>query len=131
MNKFIGIGNLTKDVELSTTTSGVSVGKFTLAIGRRFTNAEGERETDFLNVVVWREQAENCAKYLKKGSKCAVVGEVQTRSYDGNDGTKKYVTEIRAEQVEFLSTKQGEAKEESGQAKQPEMQPIDDNDLPF
>ena len=64
MNKVILIGNLTKDIELQTTNSGVTVGKFTLAVGRRFANANGDRETDFINIVVWRELAENCAKYL-------------------------------------------------------------------
>lgn len=128
MNKVILIGNLTKDVELNTTTNGVDVAKFTLAVSRRFANAEGERETDFLNIIVWREQGKNCAKYLKKGSKCAVVGEIQTRSYDAQDGTKRYVTEIVANEVEFLSTKQsGEAKEDEAV----KMQPIDDDGLPF
>ena len=68
MNKVILIGNLTKDPELSTTNSGISVCRFTLAVPRRFANAEGERETDFFNITVWRAQAENCNKYLKKGN---------------------------------------------------------------
>ena len=94
MNKCILIGNLTKDPELTTTTSGVSVCRFTLAVGRKFSNAEGERETDFLNIVVWRALADNCHKYLRKGSKAAVVGNIQTRSYDATDGTKRFITEI-------------------------------------
>lgn len=129
MQKWIGIGNLTKDIELSTTTSGVKVGKFTLAVGRRFANADGERETDFINVVVWRELAENCAKYLKKGSKCAVVGEIQVRSYDATDGTKRYVTEIVANEVEFLNSKQ--ANNGAGNEAAVKATPIDDDDLPF
>lgn len=127
MQKFIGIGNLTKDVELSTTTSGLSVGKFTLAIGRRFANANGERDTDFLNIVVWRELAEHCHKYLKKGNKCAVIGEVQTRSYEAQDGTKRYVTEIVASEVEFLTPKQNT----EAAAATAEPQPIEDDNLPF
>ena len=127
MQKWFGIGNLTKDIELSTTTSGISVARFTLAVGRRFANADGERETDFINIVVWREQAENCAKYLSKGSKCAVVGEIQIRSYDANDGTKRYVTEIIASEVQFLNSKQ----EGTPQAEKVELAPIDDDDLPF
>ena len=72
MNKVILIGNLTKDPELTTTTSGISVCRFTLAVSRRFTNSEGERETDFINIVVWRNLADNCHKFLRKGSKAAV-----------------------------------------------------------
>lgn len=102
MNKVILIGNLTKDPELTTTTSGVSICRFTLAVSRRYTNSEGERETDFINIVVWRNLADNCHKFLRKGSKAAVVGSLQTRSYDAQDGTKRYVTEVVADEVEFV-----------------------------
>jgi len=105
MNKAVLIGNLTKDPELTTTTSGISVCRFTLAISRRFTNAEGERETDFLNIVAWRGLADNCHKFLRKGSKAAVIGSIQTRSYDAQDGTKRFVTEIIADEVEFVGTR--------------------------
>ncbi len=105
MNKVILIGNLTKDPELTTTTSGISVCRFTLAVSRRFTNSEGERETDFINIVVWRNAADNCHKFLRKGSKAAVVGNLQTRSYDAQDGTKRYVTEVVAEEVEFVGSR--------------------------
>lgn len=105
MNKAILIGNLTKDPELTTTTSGISVCRFTLAISRRFTNSEGERETDFLNIVAWRGLADNCHKFLRKGSKAAVIGSIQTRSYDAQDGTKRFVTEVIADEVEFVGTK--------------------------
>lgn len=132
MNRVILIGNLTKDPELTTTNSGISVCRFTLAVSRRFVGASGERETDFLNIVAWRSQAENCSKYLKKGSKCAVVGAIQTRSYDAQDGTKRYVTEVVASEVEFLSAKDqtdGGSQEDAPKA---ELQPIDnDDDLPF
>lgn len=103
MNKCFLIGNLTKDPELKTTTSGTSVCNFTLAITRRFSNQQGEREADFLPVVVWRAQAENCAKYLRKGSQVAVSGSIQTRSYDAQDGTRRYVTEIVGDEVKFLN----------------------------
>ena len=128
MNKIFLIGNLTKDVELATTQSGISVARFTLAVGRRFANADGEREPDFINIVVWRGQAENCNKYLQKGSKAAVCGSLQTRSYEADDGTKRYVTEVVAESVEFIGTKKdGDTSEE-----QPELTPIDNDDsLPF
>ena len=125
MNKVILLGNLTKDPELKTTTNELSVVKFTLAIPRKFKNAQGEKEVDFLNVVAWRTLADNCGKYLKKGSKCSVVGTVQNRSYEAQDGTKRYITEIVAEEVEFLSTA---PKKESEQV---EMIEVNDDSLPF
>ena len=82
MNKVYLIGNLTRDPEISTTTSGISVCRMSIAVGRRFTNAEGGRETDFFNVTAWRGTADNCAKFLKKGNKIAVSGSIQTRTYD-------------------------------------------------
>ena len=130
MNKAILIGNLTKDPELSTTNSGISVCRFTLAVSRRFVGASGERETDFLNIIAWRSQAENCSKYLRKGSKCAVVGSIQTRSYDAQDGSKRYITEITADEVEFLSSRAGEGMSEKKEDVA-ELQPIDDDTLPF
>lgn len=136
MNKVFLIGNLTRDPELSTTNSGISVCRISIAVSRRFANADGSRETDFFNVVAWRAIADNCAKYLKKGSKIAVMGSIQNRSYEGNDGTKRYTTDITAEEIEFLSTK-GEANGDVG-ADMPAphdtgLQPIedDDNTLPF
>ena len=130
MNKVILIGNLTKDPELTTTTSGISVCRFPVAVSRRFTNSEGERETDFINVVVWRNLADNCHKYLKKGSKAAVVGSIQTRSYEAQDGTKRYVTEIVADEVEFVGSRNGGVEEREEVTK---LEPIKDDgdDLPF
>ena len=135
MNKVFLIGNLTRDPELSTTNSGISVCRISIAVSRRFANADGSRETDFFNVVAWRAIAENCAKYLKKGSKIAVMGTIQNRSYEGNDGTKRYTTDITAEEIEFLSTKGDETASDNGMSHEPDtgLQPIDDDDntLPF
>ncbi len=133
MNKVILIGNLTKDPEISTTTTGVSVCRFTLAISRRYANADGERETDFINVVVWRTLADNCHKFLKKGSKVGVVGNIQSRSYDATDGSKRYVTEVIAEEVEFISTKTADGSFEKKDAKDDvaKLETIDDEGLPF
>jgi single-strand DNA-binding protein len=104
MNDCILIGNLTRDPELKTLpSSGVSVCNFTLAVSRRFKNAQGETETDFIPIVVWRTQAENCAKFLRKGSQAAVRGSIQTRTYEAQDKTKRYVTEVIAEEVQFLN----------------------------
>ena len=90
MNKVYLIGNLTRDPELTTTTSGISVCRMSIAVGRRFSNAEGSRETDFFNVTAWRGTADNCAKFLKKGNKIAVSGSIQTRNYEKADGTKAF-----------------------------------------
>jgi len=105
MNKAILIGNLTRDPEARTTPSGVSVTTFTLAINRRYSNSQGVREADFINIVTWRQTAELCARYLSKGRKVCVVGQIQTRSYDAQDGTKRYVTEVVADEVEFLGSR--------------------------
>ena len=132
MNKVILIGNLTRDPEISTTSNGVSVCRFAVAVTRRYANAEGERDTDFVNIVAWRALAENCHKFLKKGSKVAVVGNLQTRTYDAQDGSKRYVTEVVAEEVEFLNTKaDGAAAEPKKEEEVSKLQPIDDDGLPF
>ena len=141
MNKVILIGNLTKDLELSTSASGIAFCRFSLAVSRRFTNSEGERETDFINIVVWRDIAVNCHKFLKKGSKIGVVGSLQTRTYDAQDGTKRYVTEVLADEVDFISTKKPEdngavpeeKKEEDITQTSQELQPVpvDEDQLPF
>ena len=143
MNKVILVGNLTRDPELITTSNGVSLCRFSLAIQRRFAGPDGEREADFVNIVVWRAQADNCYKYLKKGSKCGVVGSLQTRSYDAQDGTKRYSTDVVAEEVEFLSTKGSSNAEEISEPAETgskssgksdvvnKFEPIDDDNLPF
>jgi single-strand DNA-binding protein len=122
-------GNLTKDVETRATQSGKSVATLSVAVKRPHSD-----ETDFFNVVVWGNQAENCAKYLKKGSKVGIVGTLQNRSYEANDGTKRTITEIVATEVEFLSPKQAEETQEqvvSVKRERPQLEEIDDNQLPF
>ena len=131
MNKCILIGNLTKDPEITTTSNGVSVCRFTLAVTRRFANSEGERDTDFINIVAWRALADNCHKFIKKGSKVAVVGNNQSRSYDATDGTKRYVTEIVAEEVEFLNTRTQDGQVSEKRDEVTKLEPIDDDSLPF
>ena len=104
------IGNLTKPPELRTTPNNVNVCTFSIAVNRRYSK-QGEKTTDFFNIVAWRTLADVCAKYLDKGKKVAVSGELQTRSYEAKDGSKRYITEIVADEVEFLS--QGEKREEA------------------
>jgi len=114
MNKAILIGNLTKDPELRTTPSGANVCTFSIAVNRRRANQNGEREADFFNIVAWRELGDVCAKYLAKGRKVCVEGEMQTRSYDDKNGAKRYVTEIKADNIEFLTPKGAAATSEDG-----------------
>ena len=101
MNKAILIGNLANDPETRTTQSGIAQCTFRLAVQRRFANQNGVREADFLTIVCWRQTAELCSRYLSKGRKVAVEGSIQTRSYDAQDGTKRYVTEIIADNGNF------------------------------
>lgn len=105
MNKVILIGRLTKDPELRTTESNKSVSSFSLAVDSFRRDSQGENQADFINCVAWEGLAENLAKYMKKGSKIAVEGRIQTRSYDAKDGTKRYVTEVVATSIEFLESK--------------------------
>lgn len=123
MNKVMLIGNLTKDPEITTTSNGIDVCRFTLAVARKFSNSEGEREVDYINIVVWRTLATNCSKYLSKGSKCCVLGRMQVRNYDAQDGTKRYITEVIADEVEFLTNKKS--------VNNQELEEIEDENLPF
>ena len=144
MNKAFLVGNLTRDPELTTTPNGISVCRFSIAVQRRFANADGEREADFINCVAWRGLADNIAKYVKKGKKVCVVGSIQTRSYEAQDGSKRYVTEVVADDVEFISPRSDddgepstrskfddESSDNGSSSKIAKFEPIDDDDLPF
>lgn len=122
INRVILVGRLTRDPELRYTPSGVAVTNFTLAVNRTFTNQNGEREADFINVIAWRKLGENVAEYLKKGRLAGVDGRLQTRSYE-KDGRRVYVTEVVAENIQFLDSK-GSRTSEPAQTQYP---PIDDN----
>ncbi len=106
------VGRLTKDPVLRYTPNGVPVASFTLAVNRTFTNQSGERETDYINCVVWRTPAENVANFLKKGSLAGVDGSIQTRTYEGQDGKLVYVTEVIARYVQFLDSKKNNQSQE-------------------
>ncbi len=105
MNKVILIGRLARDPEMRTTATGTNVTRFTVAVSRPFTGAGGDRGADFISCIAWRRQAENIAKYCTKGSQVAVEGRIQTGSYDGQDGSKRYTTDIVADNVTFLGSK--------------------------
>ena len=136
MNKAILIGNLANDPETRTTASGVTMCQFRLAVQRRFNNQQGVREADFFNIIARRQTAELCARYLSKGRKVAVEGSIQNRSYNAQDGSKRYITEIVADHVEFLSPSQGETRAETPPSQQvgydnpDEFTDVDD-ELPF
>lgn len=107
MNKVYLIGNLTRDPELRNTASGIPVCNFSIAVNRRFRNAQtGQQETDYFNIVAWRQLGELCQRYLAKGRKVAVVGSIQTRTYQAQDGSNRTAFDIIADEVEFLSPAQ-------------------------
>ena len=105
LNRVVLVGRLTKDPEYRTTPSGVSVATFTLAVNRTFTNAQGEREADFINCVVFRRQADNVNNYLSKGSLAGVDGRLQSRNYENQEGRRVFVTEVVCDSVQFLEPK--------------------------
>lgn len=127
LNKVVLIGRLTKDPDLRYTTSGIPVTRFTLAVNRNYTKQQGEREADFIPIQVWRNAAENCAKYLKKGRLVAISGRIQTRSYDAPDGQRRYTWEVVADQVQFLEWSEKQETDAPGF----ENVDVDDSELPF
>lgn len=150
MNKVVLIGRLTKDPELRfTPNNGTAVATFTLAVDRRFSGQNGQREADFIPIVVWGKQAESTANYMNKGKLMAVHGRIQTRSYDAKDGSKRFVTEVIAEEVKFLEWGQSRNNQSipdqtsNTNNNQPQydvytesdfgadMTPIDEGDIPF
>lgn len=141
MNSICLVGRLTKDVELRYTPSNVAVATFTLAVNRTFKNENGEREADFINCVMWRQQAENLANWAKKGALIGITGRIQTRSYDNQQGQRVYVTEVVAEQFQLLESKgqQGNQGQKPTQQQTPDFSrngnanPLDISDdmLPF
>ena len=142
MNRVILIGNLANDPEGRTTQSGIAQCSFRIAVQRRYKGANGERETDFLQVVCWRQTAEFAQRYLAKGRKAAVEGSIQTRSYDAQDGSKRYVTEIIADSVEAVggredgaqgaqSANRAQQAQEPAQDHQMGFTEVNDDELPF
>jgi len=135
LNRIILIGRLTRDPELRYTASGKAVANFALAVDRKFTNQQGERETDFINIVVWNKQAENCANYLKKGSLAAVDGRLQIRSYEDREGQRRKTAEVVAGSVQFLDTRRSQPQpsreEEYSAPDEGDGMTFNDADVPF
>jgi single-strand DNA-binding protein len=137
MQMFMAVGNLANDPELRKTNSGISVCTFRLAVQRDFKNAQGVREADFFNIVAWRGLADLCARSLSKGKKISIVGKLQNRSYDAQDGSKRFVTEVIMEELEFLSPR-GETAQKVAESVSDAMpsnadgfQEVLDDQLPF
>lgn len=142
INHVVLIGRLTKSAELRYTTGGDAVGSFTLAVNRRFTNQNGERDADFVQCVIWRKAAENFAKFTHKGSLVGVEGRIQTRNYDNAEGNRVYVTEVVAGNFSLLESKKDKDVAQDDQSTATTAPPIDqtsgslpktvsDDDLPF
>ena len=127
MNKLTLIGNLTHDPETRTTTSGVTVCTFMIAVNRRFAQQGGDRQTDFFRINAWRQLGETCSRYLAKGRKVAVIGELQARTYEAKDGTTRMSLDVSADEVEFLSPRGSE--EGSSGYSAPRPQPPQDNGM--
>ncbi|WP_283271125.1 single-stranded DNA-binding protein [Streptococcus dysgalactiae] len=138
INNIVLVGRMTKDAELRHTPNQVAVATFTLAVNRRFKEQNGERETDFINCVIWRQSAENLANWAKKGTLIGITGRIQTRNYENQQGQRVYVTEVVAESFQMLESRN----QQSGQVNSSQndnSQPfgnqsqidISDDDLPF
>lgn len=136
LNNISLVGRITKEVDLRYTQSNVAVATFTLAVNRTFKNENGDREADFINCVMWRQQAENLASWCKKGALIGITGRIQTRSYDNQQGQRVYVTEVVAEQFQLLESKgqgnQGQAQQQAPDfSRQGAPMDISSDDLPF
>ncbi len=131
MNKAILIGRLTKSPELKSTANGVSVTSFTIAVNRRFKNADGNYDADFINCVAWRQQAEFLCRFFDKGSQIGIVGSIQTRNYEGTDGKTVYVTEVACDEIHFVGAKRESQPEMPTLPDTPGFVPMPGEELPY
>lgn len=130
INNVVLVGRVTRDAELRYTPSNQAVATFALAVGRNFKNRNGEREADFINIVIWRQQAENLANWAKKGTLLGVTGRIQTRNYENQQGQRVYVTEVVADNFQILEKREAQADTQKP-AQQETFSDVDDIDLPF
>ena len=144
INRVVLVGRITKDIELRFSPNGTAVAKFTLAVNRTFTNAQGEKQVDFINIVAFKKTAENTANFCRKGSLIAIDGRIQTGSYEGQDGKRVYTTEVVADSVQFLDSKSDGQQQSAPQQNNYQQQSqqnneaftqgkvdVQDDDLPF
>lgn len=128
MNKVILIGRITKDLEVKQTSNQTNYINFTVAVDRRFKDKDGQRQSDFINCVAWKQTADFIKKYFSKGSRIGICGSIQTRNYE-KDGQKVFVTEVLVDEVEFVESTKVEAKEEHRPAPKAKNEPIEEEDL--
>ena len=131
INNVVLVGRMTRDAELRYTPSNQAVATFTLAVNRNFKNQDGEREADFINVVIWRQQAENLVNWVKKGALIGVTGRIQTRSYKNQQGQRVYVTEVVAESFQLLESRGQQSNSQDSSFGNSSSMDIQDEDLPF
>ena len=134
MQRITLIGNLTRDPEVRSTPSGVTICTFTIAVNRRFANSDGDRQTDFFRINAWRQLGENCGRYLSKGKKVAVIGELQARQYEAKDGSTRMSLDVAADEVEFLTPKDATGENNAPSAPRADengFTDINTDDLPF
>lgn len=134
MQKVTLIGNIARDIEVHTTQNGVKKVNFSVAVNRRFTNANGTREADFIPVVAWRQTADFAEKWLSKGKKIAAVGELRTRTYEAQDGSKRFIMEVEVEEIELMPSAKADAQKPAGKPQETpkgEMTENSDDELPF
>ncbi|HEM3674604.1 TPA: single-stranded DNA-binding protein [Streptococcus suis] len=131
INNVVLVGRMTRDAELRYTPSNQAVATFTLAVNRNFKNQDGEREADFVNCVIWRQQAENLANWAKKGALIGITGRIQTRSYDNQQGQRVYITEVVAESFQLLESRGQQSNSQDGSFGNSSPMDIKDEDMPF
>ncbi|HEM5005244.1 TPA: single-stranded DNA-binding protein [Streptococcus suis] len=131
INNVVLVGRMTRDAELRYTPSNQAVATFTLAVNRNFKNQDGEREADFINCVIWRQQAENLANWAKKGALIGITGRIQTRNYENQQGQRVYVTEVIAESFQLLESRGQQSTSQEGPFGNSNPMDIQDEDLPF
>lgn len=135
MNRVVVVGRITRDPDLKFTQSNIPVVSFSIAVNRTYLNAQGEQEADFINCVAWRKQAENLAKFVKKGALVGVDGRLQTRSYQTQTGENRYLTEVVCDSIQFLETKSSSSSEDEFEEENPfadeNMDIVSEDNLPF
>ena len=130
INNVVLVGRTTKEIELKYTSNDLPYANFTLAVNRNFKNQNGEREADFINIVIWRQQAENLANWVKKGTLLGITGRIQTRNYENQQGQRVYVTEVVADNFQILEKREAQTNAQKP-AQQETFSDVDDIDLPF
>lgn len=131
MNRVVLVGNIATDIQKRTTQGGVSVATFRIAVNRKYTNAQGQREADFIDCVAWRQTADFIAQHFIKGNRIGIEGSIQTRNYDAQDGSKRHVVEVIVDSAEFVAQRAQEQSAAPAAAPQGQFTEVEESDLPF